>query len=82
MSRMDSNNLYEEKRKTEASGCVWQNCWMPAWRAEFQSMNIVENLSSFCLRTKYDKEEFVGWIGEVCGVTPYLLDCDVWEVHL
>ena len=63
MSRMDSNNLYEEKRNTEASGCFWQNCWMPARRAVFQSMNEADNLSSLCLGTKYGKRLLGGWKG-------------------
>jgi hypothetical protein len=64
---MDSNNLYEEKRNTEASGCMWQNCWMPARRAKFQSMNGVDNVSSFSLETKYDKEEVVEWMEKFVG---------------
>jgi hypothetical protein len=35
---------------------------MPARRAEFQSMNPVDNIISFCLGTKFDNEEVGGWM--------------------
>jgi hypothetical protein len=85
VSRMDSNNLYEEKRNTEASGCVWQNCWMPKWSAEFQSRNRVDDTSSFCWGTKLDrtrnrKRSVIGVNAD--WLTPCLPDCDVWGAHL